>query len=60
MTLQEALEILLEFNKWRRAQGEYAWNEDPAKNKPYPFKPDQIGEAIDVACTILDKAVNLK
>ena len=60
MTPKEALEILLEFNKWRRAQGDYAWNEDPTKNKPYPFKPSQIGEAIDVACALMDKVVNLK
>ena len=60
MTPKEALEILLEFNEWRRSQGKYAWNEDPAKNKQLPFTPKEVGEAIDTACSLMDKVVNLK
>ncbi len=57
---REALEILREFNQWRRAEGEYEWNEDPAKNKQLPFKPGDIGIAIDTAIDLMDKALNLK
>ena len=60
MTPEQALTILKEFNQWRRGEGIYAWNEDPTKNRELPFKPGEIGQAIDMACEILDKVVNLK
>ena len=47
MTLKQAIVILDEFNKWRRGQGIYQWNEDPSKNHDIPYSPAQIGEAID-------------
>lgn len=57
---REALKMLKEFNKWRRAEGEYEWNEDPTKNKNLPFTPKDIGIALDTAIDLMDKALNLK
>ena len=48
-----AIAVLEEFNKWRRGQGEYAWNEDPSKNKVLDITPEQIGFAIDYAVEFL-------
>lgn len=45
--------VLEEFNRWRRGQGEYQWNEDPAKNKQLGISPAAIGEAIDFAVEYL-------
>ena len=47
MNLRKAIRILGEFNKWRRGEGIYQWNEDPAKNRNLPYSPTEIGEAID-------------
>lgn len=60
MTPQEALEILKTFNEWRRGNGAYGFTDDPEDYKSLPYTPKEIGEAIDVACTILDKVANLK
>ncbi len=48
-----AISVLEEFNKWRRGHGEYAWNEDPSKNKDLEITPKQIGLAIDFAVEFL-------
>ena len=48
-----AIAVLEEFNEWRRGQGEYAWNEDPSKNKVLELTPKQIGLAIDYAVAFL-------
>ena len=50
---KEVIETLIEFNSWRRGQGEYAWNEDPSKNKQLSISPTALGEAIDYAIDFL-------
>ena len=53
--LDMAIGILREFNKWRRAEGDYAFNEaDPSMNKPCPFTPEEIGKAIDYAVEFME------
>ena len=46
---QKVISILEEFNRYRRGQGEYEWNEDPSKNKNLSISPAEIGKAIDYA-----------
>ena len=58
MTYETAAKILKEFNRYRRGEGEYMWNEDPAKNKPLTLSPRVIGEAIDFAVSVLNDFVN--
>ena len=53
MSTGEALEILTEFNKWRRSEAPYGWYEEPEKTLQLPYTPAVIGEAIDVAIAIL-------
>lgn len=60
MTAKRALEILRELNEWRRGTGRYEFHENPVTNEPLPFTAAEIGQAIDVACVIMDKVVNLK
>lgn len=43
MTKEESRKMLIEYNKWRRAEGKYASIEG------CPFEPSELGEAIDVA-----------
>lgn len=44
---------LNEFNAWRRGQGKYAWNEDPAKNVECPLSPEKLGRILDRTMDIL-------
>lgn len=53
MTPTEAAKILAEFNRWRRGEPPYDWNDDPKKRKELPFTPMQIGEAIDTAENVM-------
>lgn len=46
---ESMVSVLEEFNRYRRGEGEYMWNEDPSKNKPLSISPRMIGEAIDYA-----------
>lgn len=55
MVKKTAIRVLEEFNRWRRGQGEYQWNEDPSKNKQLDFNPTVIGEAIDFAVEYIKK-----
>lgn len=55
MTTAEAIDVLTEFNRWRRGEGKYAWNEDPAKNAECPYSPKAIGQAIDIAINEMNK-----
>lgn len=59
MDSKEALGILAEFNRWRRGEGKYAWNEDPAKNAECPYSPKAIGKAIDIAINEMKKGKTL-
>ena len=56
MTPTEAAKILAEFNHWRRGEPPYDWSDDPKKRKELPYTPQQIGEAIDVAVSCLNKS----
>lgn len=53
MNRTTACKILDTYQKWSRGIGEFAWNKDPIKNKPLPYAPREVGEAIDVAITAL-------
>lgn len=51
---QEALKILTEMQKWRRAQHPYDYDGDnPTKYRGIPYTPEQFGKAIDVAIKAL-------
>ena len=50
MTTKEAVNILEEYNKWRRGQ----------INKEYPFTAKEIGLAIDKAISELKKKSKVK
>lgn len=50
MVVRKAIEILSEFNKWRRGLPPYdVWGEK------LPYSPTEIGEAIDCAIEKLKK-----
>lgn len=49
MTYQQAHDVLAEYQQWRRGEGRYAWDGEPAKYPTAPFTPSELGEAIDVA-----------
>lgn len=53
---KKTIEILSEFNDWRRGVGKYKWSEDPAAHQKLPFSPEEIGLAIDNAVRILRDA----
>lgn len=48
MTRKEAKEILIDHNKWRRAQGQY----DKVGAQPL-YTAKEVGEAIDYAIKVL-------
>lgn len=50
MPISDVIEILTEYNRWRRAEDEYG-----ASGIPCPCSPKLIGEAIDYAVMYLDK-----
>ena len=56
MNTQQAYEILKEYNQWRRGEGEYEWNDEPGKNKAFPYTPKMIGEALDQAIMVIGSA----
>lgn len=60
MTKEEALEVLREFNLWRRGEGKYKWSETPSENEPLPYTPKEVGKALDVAIAVLKKDVELE
>lgn len=51
MTIKEARKLLIEYNQWRRAEGKYA------RIYGCPFDQSEIGEAIDVAITMMEKQI---
>lgn len=52
MTLDECISILVEHNKWRRAQPPYnQW--PPTQKAEYKITPKQLGEAVDCAVKVL-------
>lgn len=51
---ESCAKTLKEFNRWRRGEGEYAFNEDPSKNKELGISPVEIGQAIDFAISYLE------
>lgn len=53
MPISEVIETLTEFNRWRRAEGEYG-----ASGIPCPCSPKLIGEAIDNAVKYLKERQN--
>lgn len=57
MTPKEALEVLREFQKWRRGEGKYKWGETPSENEQLPYSSKEIGVALDVAIETLKKEV---
>lgn len=57
MTPKEALEVLSEFQMWRRGEGKYAWSETPFENEPLLYSASAVGVALDVAIETLKKEV---
>ena len=57
MTKKKALEVLREFQMWRRCEGKYKWSETPSENETLPYTPKEIGFALDVAFDTLKKEV---
>lgn len=53
MKFKTAYRILAEYQKWRRGEGKYAWNSDPAKCVDMPYTPKKLGVAIDTALEAL-------
>lgn len=53
MKVEEAIKVLTEFNKWRRGEPPYDWNEDPSLMIEFPFDVKEVGEAIDEAINML-------
>ena len=53
MRYRGAYRVLKAYQQWRRGEGAFAWSEDPAKNRPCPYKPKTIGVAIDAALDAL-------
>ena len=51
MTNQQALAILCEMQKWRRALPPY----DGEEPKRMPYTPQEFGEAIDIAIEALNE-----
>lgn len=60
MTYQQAHDVLAEHQKWRRGIGKYGWHTEPEKNRPMPYAPSVIGEAIDCAIDALAEMVERK
>lgn len=58
MSVEEALKVLIEFNKWRRGYVPYGWSEEPEKNLQMPYTPTDIGKALDVAISVLGEKTN--
>ena len=54
MTIEEAYEVLREFQMWRRAEGKYHWSRTP---EPLPYSANKVGMALDVAIETLEKEV---
>lgn len=59
MSIEEVVHILTEFNKWRRSEPPYEWNEDPAMQKELPYSPKDIGLAIDEAVVMLRQKADI-
>ena len=57
MTSKLAVKILTEFNKWRRGDGAYGFTDDPKDYKDCPYTPTEIGKAIDIAVTVMQKGL---
>lgn len=53
LSARTVMRELAEFNRWRRGQGKYAWNEDPSKNAELPFTAEHLGKVIDRAVELL-------
>lgn len=52
MTIEEAYEVLREFQMWRRGEGKYKWSKIP---KGLPYSAKEVGVALDVAIETLKK-----
>ena len=53
MKVVDAIKVLTDFNKWRRGEPPYDWNEDPSLMIEFPFDVKEVGEAIDEAINML-------
>lgn len=51
--LKRHLGVLEDFNRWRRGEPPYDWNEDPSKRVEPPWSPKEVGAAIDVAAGVV-------
>lgn len=59
MTNEKALEVLREFQMWRRGEGKYKWSETPSENETPPYSPGEVGIALDIAIATLKKEVEI-
>ena len=57
MTPKEALEVLCEFQMWRRGEGKYRWSETPTADNAFVYSTKDVGIALDVAIATLKKEV---
>ena len=57
MTIEEAYEVLREFQMWRRGEGKYAFSETPSENERLLYSASVVGIALDVAIETLKKEV---
>ena len=57
MDRKTAVEILREFNEWRRGEGKYEFSENPDENLQFPYTPKKVGKAIDFAVKYLETHV---
>lgn len=60
MKVEEVIKVLTEFNKWRRGEPPYDWNEDPSLMIEFPFDVKEVGEAIDEAINMLKHADDME
>ena len=56
MKVEELIKVLTEFNKWRRGEPPYEWNDDPAKQMELQYSAKEIGVVIDEAINMLKHA----
>lgn len=60
MKVEDAIKVLTDFNKWRRGEPPYEWNEDPSLMIEFPFDVKEVGEAIDEAIRMLKHADDME
>lgn len=60
MKVEEVIKVLTEFNKWRRGEPPYEWNDDPAKQRELQYSAKEIGVVIDEAIYMLKHEDGMK